>query len=309
MTGPLHSRASIPAGETEDRRRARLHHYHTYDETVSLLSGWAAMRPELIDCIPSASRSRARASGRSPSPTRSRRSPRSAGLLHRRRPARRRNQRHRGDALLHQPGPDAATAATANHPAGGHQDHLRRPMNNPDGLSLYHLTAQTLRSTVRPTTPTAMACSTRTPARISTATASSVRCAVRRQGQRESSRTRKIRRVARCGGSVTTKETTSSTRRASTATGRPLQRGRHRRPRLHRNYPENWRPMREETGRGQTQAGAGDDPLSEPERARSSVPDAHPNVAIVESLDTAVPMPARASTSRSDETISRPTSS
>ena len=34
---------------------------------------------------------------------------------------------------------------------------------------------------------------------------------------------------------------------------------------LHRNYPENWRPMREATGRGYTQGGAGEFPLSETE--------------------------------------------
>jgi hypothetical protein len=36
---------------------------------------------------------------------------------------------------------------------------------------------------------------------------------------------------------------------------------------LHRNYPENWRPMPggDATGRGWTQFGAGEFPLSEPE--------------------------------------------
>ena len=74
---------------------------------------------------------------------------------------------------------------------------------------------------------------------------------------------------------------------------------------LHRNYPENWRPMREETGRGQTQGGAGDYPLSEPEtRAVFLFLMTHPNIAIVKSLDTAVPMILRGpSTSKSEETM------
>jgi hypothetical protein len=74
---------------------------------------------------------------------------------------------------------------------------------------------------------------------------------------------------------------------------------------LHRNYPENWRPMREETGRGRTQAGAGEYPLSEPEtRAVFLFLMTHPNIAIVNSLDTSVPMILRGpSTSKSEETM------
>lgn len=60
---------------------------------------------------------------------------------------------------------------------------------------------------------------------------------------------------------------------------------------LHRNYPENWRPMREATGRGFIQNGAGEFPLSEPEtRAVVLWTLTHPNVAVVNSMDTAVPM-------------------
>lgn len=74
---------------------------------------------------------------------------------------------------------------------------------------------------------------------------------------------------------------------------------------LHRNYPENWRPMPgvEATGRGWTQGGAGDFPLSETE-TRSVVTFllSHPNVYIVNSMDTSVPMHLRApSTSASEE--------
>ncbi|NOT07646.1 MAG: peptidase [Gemmatimonadales bacterium] len=65
---------------------------------------------------------------------------------------------------------------------------------------------------------------------------------------------------------------------------------------LHRNYPMNWRPMPggDLTGRGFTQGGAGAYPLSEPE-TKSVVLFllSHPNVAVANSMDTAVPMHLR----------------
>jgi hypothetical protein len=72
---------------------------------------------------------------------------------------------------------------------------------------------------------------------------------------------------------------------------------------LHRNYPENWRPKNELTGRGYTQGGAGEYPLSETE-TRSVVLFllSHPNIYIVNSMDTSVPMHLRPpSTSASEE--------
>lgn len=72
---------------------------------------------------------------------------------------------------------------------------------------------------------------------------------------------------------------------------------------LHRNYPENWRPGKEFTTRGFTQGGAGEYPLSEPE-TRSVVTFllTHPNVYVVNSMDTSVPMHLRPpSTSPSEE--------
>jgi len=72
---------------------------------------------------------------------------------------------------------------------------------------------------------------------------------------------------------------------------------------LHRNYPENWRPEAEKTGRGFTQSGAGEYPLSENET--KAVVDfllTHPNVSVVNSMDTSVPMHLRPpSTSPSEE--------
>jgi hypothetical protein len=65
---------------------------------------------------------------------------------------------------------------------------------------------------------------------------------------------------------------------------------------LHRNYPQNWRPEPggDSTGRGYTQFGAGAYPLSEPE-TRSVVLFllSHPNVGVVNTMDTSVPMHLR----------------
>ncbi|MFN0099180.1 MAG: M14 family metallopeptidase [Gemmatimonadaceae bacterium] len=63
---------------------------------------------------------------------------------------------------------------------------------------------------------------------------------------------------------------------------------------LHRNYPYNWRPMTEATGRGNTQFGAGEYPLSEPEtRAVYLWQLTHPNISVTNSMDTQVPMHLR----------------
>ena len=72
---------------------------------------------------------------------------------------------------------------------------------------------------------------------------------------------------------------------------------------LHRNYPENWRPESEVTGRGYTQGGAGEYPLSETEtKAVVLFLLSHPNVYVVNSMDTSVPMHLRPpSTSPSEE--------
>ena len=76
---------------------------------------------------------------------------------------------------------------------------------------------------------------------------------------------------------------------------------------LHRNYPENWRPMpgRDLTGRGFTQGGAGEYPLSEPEtRAVFTFLLEHPNVSIGQTMDTSVPMLLHGpSTSRMSEAM------
>jgi hypothetical protein len=76
---------------------------------------------------------------------------------------------------------------------------------------------------------------------------------------------------------------------------------------LHRNYVENWRPMPglDFTGRGWTQGGAGEYPLSETEtRAVVMFLLEHPNVSIGQTMDTSVPMLLHGpSTSRMDESM------
>lgn len=74
---------------------------------------------------------------------------------------------------------------------------------------------------------------------------------------------------------------------------------------LHRNYVENWRPDigGDLTGRGYTQYGAGEFPLSEPE-SRNVVlwMLSHPNISVANSMDTRVPMHLRPpSTSKSTD--------
>ncbi|SHO64418.1 M14 family metallopeptidase [Algoriphagus zhangzhouensis] len=76
---------------------------------------------------------------------------------------------------------------------------------------------------------------------------------------------------------------------------------------LHRNYLENWRPDTggDLTGRGYTQNGAGEFPLSEPEsKATVLWVLSHPNISVVNSMDTRVPMHLRApSTSKAEESM------
>ena len=76
---------------------------------------------------------------------------------------------------------------------------------------------------------------------------------------------------------------------------------------LHRNYPENWRPMPglDRTGRGWTQGGTGEYPLSEVEtRLVFLFLLEHPNVSVVQTMDTTVPMLLHGpSTSRMDEAM------
>jgi hypothetical protein len=76
---------------------------------------------------------------------------------------------------------------------------------------------------------------------------------------------------------------------------------------LHRNYPYNWRPMTEATGRGNTQGGAGEFPLSEPEtRSVFDFLVKHPNVGAVDSMDTAAWMILRGPSSCEEDQCVHP---
>ena len=180
-------------------------------------------------------------------------------------------------------------------------------MNNPDGSSLYHLTAQTLRSTVRPNDSDGDGLLDEDAGedldgdgfirqmrkKVSKGKGNWIKDPKDAQG-------RAMRRVRDGEGDYEV----YSEGVDSDGDGRYNEDGIGGLD-LHRNYPENWRPMREETGRGQTQGGAGEYPLSEPEtRAVFLFLMTHPNIAIVNSLDTAVPMILRGpSTSKSEETM------
>lgn len=75
----------------------------------------------------------------------------------------------------------------------------------------------------------------------------------------------------------------------------------------HRNYPENWRPDQggDFTGRGYTQQGASEYPLSEIETRSTALWFlGHPHISVVNSMDTRVPMHLRPpSTSKSEESM------
>ena len=127
-----------------------------------------------------------------------------------------------------------------------------RPMNNPDGSSLYHLTAQTLRSTVRP----------------NDTDGDGLLDEDAGEDLDGDGFIRQMRRFVGKGKGNTIKD-------PKDPKGRAMRRvrdsegdyelhtegvdndgdGRYNEDGiggldLHRNYPENWRPMREETGRG-----------------------------------------------------------
>jgi hypothetical protein len=179
-----------------------------------------------------------------------------------------------------------------------------RPNNNPDGNTLYHLTAQTLRSTVRPYD-------------------SDGDGLVDEDAGEDldgDGFIRQMRRYVGAGKGNAAKDPKDpqgrAMRRAQQGQGdyetfpegvdNDLD-GRYNEDGiggldLHRNYPENWRPMREATGRGYSQGGSGEFPLSEPEtRAVFLFLMTHPNVGLAQSLDTAVPMILRGPSTASSE--------
>jgi hypothetical protein len=283
-------------------------HYHTYEETVALLKAWASKHPDLVDLYTVGQSLEGRdiwqvtiANKKGPKHT-----DRPAFFIE--------GGRHAGEIsgieatlyfinhVLSRYGTDAGITALVDT-----KTVYARPMNNPDGSTLYHLTAQTLRSTVRPTDNDGDGLLDEDAGEdldgdgflrqmrrfVGKGKGSAIKDARDPKG-------RAMRRVAAGEGDYEL----YSEGIDNDGDGRYNEDGIGGLD-LHRNYPENWRPMREETGRGQTQGGAGEYPLSEPEtRAVFTFLMTHPNVAIVQSLDTAVPMILRGpSTSKSEETM------
>ena len=283
-------------------------HYHTYDETVAVLRGWAAKYPELVELYSVGQSFEGREIWQITIANKKH-------LKHTDRPAFFiEGGRHAGEISGIE-----ATLYLANHLLTNYSTDpeirrlidtktiYARPMNNPDGASLYHLTAQTLRSTVRP----------------NDSDGDGLLDEDAGEDLDGDGFIRQMRQQVAKGKGNWIKD-------PKDATGRAMRRvrdgegnyqlytegidndgdGRYNEDGiggldLHRNYPENWRPMKEETGRGQTQGGAGEYPLSEPEtRAVFLFLMTHPNIAIVNSLDTSVPMILRGpSTSKSEEAM------
>lgn len=285
-------------------------HYHTYDETVALLRGWAAKYPDLVELYSVGQSFEGRDIWQITIANRK-------ALKHTDRPAFFiEGGRHAGEIsgteatlyfinhVLTRYGSDPEITSLVDTKAI-----YAKPMNNPDGASLYHLTAQTLRSSVRPHDSDGDGLLDEDAGEDLDGDGY-VRQLRRFVGKGKGSavkdpkdpKGRAMRRVQPGQGDYETYSEGTD----NDGDGRYNEDGIGGLD-LHRNYPENWRPMREETGRGYTQGGAGEYPLSEPEtRAVFNFLVSHPNVAIVQSLDTAVPMILRGpSTSRSEESMFR----
>lgn len=283
-------------------------HYHTVEETVALLKMWAQKYPDLVDLYSAGQSFEGREFWQVTITNKKtgKDTDKPAFYLE--------GGRHAGEIsgtettlwfinhVLTSYGTDAAVTKLVDTKAL-----YVRPNNNPDGNSLYHLTAQTLRSTVRPY--------------------DSDEDGLLDEDAGEDldgdGFVRQMRRFVGAGKGNASKDPRDpkgrAMRRARDGQGEYLlysegvdndADGRFNEDGiggldLHRNYPENWRPMKEATGRGWTQGGAGEYPLSEPEtRAVFSFLMTHPNVGLAQSLDTAVPMLLRGpSTSRTEESI------
>jgi hypothetical protein len=283
-------------------------HYHTYEETAALLRTWATTYPDLVDLYSVGQSFEGREIWQVTIATKK-------NLKHTDRPAFFiEGGRHAGEIsgieatlyLIHHLLTNYAGDAEIRRLIDAKTIYAR-PMNNPDGSSLYHLTAQTLRSSVRPNDSDGDGLLDEDAGedldgdtfirqmrkKVTKGKGNWIKDPKDAQG-------RAMRRVRDGEGDYEV----YSEGVDSDGDGRYNEDGIGGLD-LHRNYPENWRPMREDTGRGQTQGGAGEYPLSEPEtRAVFLFLMTHPNIAIVNSLDTAVPMILRGpSTSKSEETM------
>jgi len=292
----------LEAGEVDFR------HYHTYEESTSLLKAWAAKYPDLVDLYSVGQSLEGREIWQLTITNKQtgKDTDKPAFFIE--------GGRHAGEIsgieatlyfvhhVLTGVATDPAIRALLDSSAI-----YARPHNNPDGNSLYHSTAQTLRSTVRPHDSDADGL-------------------VDEDAGEDLDGDGFIRQMRKYVG----ERQGNYVKDANDPKGRAMRRVREKEGDwdvynegidddddgrynedgiggldLHRNYPENWRPMKEATGRGWTQGGAGEYPLSEPEtRAVFAFLMTHPNVAIAQSLDTAVPMILRGpSTSASEDSM------
>ena len=312
--GPARDGASafprVNYAEVQPKTKGRIdfQHYHTYEEVVDLLRGWAAKHPDLLDLYSVGQSLEGREIWQVTIANKK-------GAKHTDRPAFFiEGGRHAGeisgieatlyfvDHVLARYGTDPEITALVDT-----KTIYARPMNNPDGSSVYHYTAQTLRSTVRPVDNDGDGLLDEDAG----------------EDLDNDGFIRQMRKFVGKGKGTAIKDPEDPKGRAmrrvpsgegdyelysegvdSDGDGRYNEDGVGGLD-LHRNYPENWRPMQEQTGRGYTQNGAGEYPLSEPEtRAVFLFLMTHPNVAIVQSLDTAVPMILRGpSTSKSEESM------
>ena len=280
-------------------------HYHSYEETAALLKMWASKHPDLVDLYSVGQSFEGREIWQVTITNRKtgKDTDKPAFFLE--------GGRHAGEIsgveaslyfvhhVLSGYGTDPAVTALVDTKAL-----YVRPNNNPDGNTLYHLTAQTLRSTVRPYD-------------------SDGDGLVDEDAGEDldgDGFIRQMRRYVGAGKGNAAKDPKDpqgrAMRRAQQGQGdyetfpegvdNDLD-GRYNEDGiggldLHRNYPENWRPMREATGRGYSQGGSGEFPLSEPEtRAVFLFLMTHPNVGLAQSLDTAVPMILRGPSTASSE--------
>ncbi len=283
-------------------------HFHTYEEATSILRKWAREHPDLVDLY-SAGKS---LEGRDiwqitiTNKKTGRHTDKPAMFIE--------GGRHSGEIsgieatlyfanhLLTSYGKDPAMTKLVDT-----KTFYVKPHNNPDGASVYHYTAQTLRSSVRPMDNDNDGLLDEDPA----------------EDLDGDGFTRQMRQFVGPGKGTHNIDKRDPQGRLMQAVGQGAGEylvmaegydndndGRVNEDGvggldLHRNYPENWRPMTEETGRGWTQGGAGEYPLSEPEtRAVFDFLIRHPHVGVVQSLDTSVPMILRGpSTSKSEESV------
>lgn len=283
-------------------------HYHTYEEATALLKQWAAAHPEIVELYSVGQSLEGREMWQVTITNKKtgKHTDKPAFFIE--------GGRHAGEIsgieatlyfinhVLSNYGKDAAITTLVDT-----KTIYAKPHNNPDGASLYHYTAQTLRSTVRPDDNDNDGLFDEDPGEDLDGDGF-IRQMRRFVGEgkgnarvdKRDPKGRVMERVAQGQGDYEI----YSEGWDNDGDGRLNEDGIGGLD-LHRNYPENWRPMTEETGRGWTQGGAGAYPLSEPETMAVFLwLMRHPNVAIVQSLDTAVPMILRGpSVSKSEETM------